>query len=84
MNKVTIVRPIVRPVEVIKGVRAIAAFLGIRYDEVVDLENAGAPINRDAKNYLRAEKAELWQWWINNRQVPIAAQHDAQRQLSTD
>ena len=74
MNKVTIVRPIVRPVEVIKGVRGIATFLGIRYDEVVDLENAGAPINRDAKNHLRAEKLELWQWWINNRQVVTAAQ----------
>ncbi len=52
-----------RPVEILKGSRAIAVFLGIRREEIGELEKLGAPIIRDTNKRLRAEKAELWQWW---------------------
>ena len=59
-------RPVTRIVEVIRGQRRIAAFLGIRRGRVAQLAAAGAPIFRDAETgVLRAEKSELWSWWIH-------------------
>lgn len=55
-------RQIVRPVEILKGVRSIAAFLGVSQAEVLRLESMGAPMRRK-NNIIRAEKAELWYWW---------------------
>lgn len=53
---------IARPVEILKGTRAIANFLQISLSEVQDMEMQGAPISR-RNGVLRAEKAELWAWW---------------------
>ena len=58
----TFARQIVRPVEILKGVRSIAAFLGVSQAEVLRLESRGAPMRRK-NNIIRAEKAELWEWW---------------------
>ena len=54
--------PILRPVEVLKGVRAIASFLSVSQTDVLEMEERGAPIKRK-NGVLRAEKAELWDWW---------------------
>ncbi len=53
---------IARPVEILKGARAIAAFLRISQSEALGLERKGAPIER-RNGIMRAEKAELWVWW---------------------
>lgn len=50
-----------RPLEIIRGLREIAAFLHVSHAEVLDMERRGAPIVR-RKNILRAEKGELWEW----------------------
>lgn len=55
-------RVIVRPVEILKGTRDIAAFLQISLTDVLKMEKQGAPIKR-RNGVLRAEKAELWAWW---------------------
>ena len=59
------VRHIAPPLEIIRGLREIAAFLQISHSEVLELENSGAPIVR-RKNILRAEKRELWEWFRLN------------------
>ena len=51
--------------EILRGLRDIAAFLQISHREVLELENSGAPIVRH-KNILRAEKRELWSWFREN------------------
>lgn len=56
-------RTIIRPVEVLVGIRAIAAFLKVSQEKVRGMELAGAPIHRDEAGVARAEKAELWAWW---------------------
>lgn len=61
-TQATFARQIVRPVEILKGVRSIAAFLGVSQAEVLRLESRGAPMRRK-NNIIRAEKAELWEWW---------------------
>ena len=53
---------IARPVEILKGSRAIAAFLQIALSEVADIADQGAPLNQ-YNGIWRAEKAELWEWW---------------------
>lgn len=53
------------PLEILRGLRDIAAFLQISHREVLELENSGAPIVRH-KNILRAEKRELWSWFREN------------------
>lgn len=53
------------PLEILRGLREIAAFLQISHAEVLELENSGAPIVR-RKNVLRAEKRELWSWFRGN------------------
>lgn len=54
---------VARPVELLVGVRAIAAFLKVSTDKVREMEQSGAPMVRDSAGVLRAEKAELWGWW---------------------
>ena len=53
---------IARPVEILKGTRAIANFLQISLSEVQDLIRQGAPLHLRQGTW-RAEKAELWEWW---------------------
>ena len=54
-----------QPLEILRGLREIAAFLQISHAEVLDLENSGATIVR-RKNIMRAEKSELWEWFKRN------------------
>lgn len=54
---------VIRPVEVLVGLRAIAAFLRLSHGKVREIEKMGAPINRDDAGVMRAEKFELWEWW---------------------
>ncbi|MDL2267160.1 hypothetical protein LJC46_04135 [Desulfovibrio sp. OttesenSCG-928-G15] len=51
-----------RPVELLVGMREIAAFLRVSHTSVRDMLKNGAPILRDEVGTLRAEKAELWEW----------------------
>lgn len=53
---------IVRPVELLVGVRAIAAFLKVSQAKARVYAQSGAPVARDERGVLRAEKAELWAW----------------------
>ena len=52
---------VARPVEILRGLRDIAAFLRVKQEAVLDMEKQGAPIFR-YNGMLRAEKAELWEW----------------------
>lgn len=61
INKAEVFIP--RPVEILVGVRSIAAFLKVSQEKVRDMEQKGAPIHRDEFGIARAEKAELWAWW---------------------
>ena len=56
---------IVRPVELLRGIRELAFFLRVSPSNILRFEKEGAPIFRTAGNQLRAEKSELWQWWKN-------------------
>ncbi len=53
------------PVELLVGVRAIARFLKISNRRALSMEKQGAPIVRDEKGVVRAEKGELWEWFAN-------------------
>ena len=54
---------VVRPLELLVGMRAIARFLKISHHRIRELEKKGAPIARDKGGVTRAEKSELWAWW---------------------
>lgn len=56
-----------RPLEVLVGVRAIARFLKVSNRAVLAMEERGAPIVRDERNWLRAEKNTLWAWYVRKR-----------------
>lgn len=60
---------IVRPVEIVRGARDIGKVICVGEGKVKDLEKAGAPIVRDFNGVPRADKAELWEWFKNNRNV---------------
>jgi hypothetical protein len=58
---------IVRPVELIFGMRNIAKALRIDKECLKECINAGAPLYRRGKRGdLFCEKAELWQWYKEN------------------
>ena len=52
-----------RSLEVLVGMRAIARFLKVRNRRVRDMQEEGAPIARDARGSMRADKEELWEWF---------------------
>ena len=56
-----------RPLEVLVGVRAIARFLKVSNHAVLTMEKRGAPIVRNEKNSLRAEKNTLWAWYVRKK-----------------
>ena len=51
-------------VEILTGVRAIARFLRVGNRSVTNMEKRGAPFLRDGRGVLRAEKGELWRWFV--------------------
>lgn len=53
---------IVRPIEVVRGYRAIARRLHVGIETVRDWTTTDAPIRFDRQTPL-AEVAELWGWW---------------------
>lgn len=53
---------IIRPVEILVGIRALCAFLKVSAEKIREMESRGAPVIRDASGVMRAEKAELWDW----------------------
>ena len=57
---------LLRPVELLVGVRSIAGFLRVSQRKVLEMQSRGAPISRDETGVVRAEKAELWHWWKNH------------------
>lgn len=57
-------KTIMRPVEILAGVREIAGFLKVGIHKARRLEALGAPIAKDDNGVMRAEKAELWDWWM--------------------
>jgi hypothetical protein len=58
---------LLRPIELLVGVRSIAAFLHLSQRKVMEIKDRGAPISRDEETgVVRAEKAELWHWWKNH------------------
>jgi hypothetical protein len=57
---------LLRPVELLVGVRSIAGFLRVSQRKVLEMHGRGAPISRDETGVVRAEKAELWHWWKNH------------------
>jgi len=64
---------IARPVEILHGAKAIAKRLGIKADEVREMERSGAPINRrGTSRVMICEAAELWAWWKGH----LAGQRD--------
>ena len=52
----------IRPVEILVGAEAIASSFGVGAKTVRKWEKRGAPIVRDGRGVLRAEKWELWCW----------------------
>jgi hypothetical protein len=64
MNEET--QRLVRPIELLVGLRSIAGFLRVSQRKVLDIKDRGAPISRDETGVMRAEKAELWHWWRNH------------------
>ena len=59
-------------VELLTGVRAIARFLCVSNRSVTDLEKRGAPFLRDGRGILRAEKGELWRWFVVSTRASAA------------
>ena len=57
-------------VEVLTGIRAIARFLSVSNRSVTVMEKRGAPVSRDKSGTLRAEKGELWRWFMASTRVP--------------
>lgn len=55
---------IVRPVQVVRGYRNIAATLRTSEDRVRDMMLEGAPVLLDG-DVPRAEAAELWAWYAS-------------------
>ena len=53
---------IVRPIQVLRGYRNIAAALRVSEDRVRDMVLDGAPVLLDG-DVPRAEAAELWAWY---------------------
>ena len=56
----------VRTVELLVGIRGIARFLRVSNRKVQKLAGQGAPVSKDVKGVMRAEKKELWDWWRGN------------------
>ncbi len=56
--------PIARPVEILTGIRAVAAFMKISQEKVREIAQVkDSPLFRDENGVIRCEKAELWEWW---------------------
>lgn len=50
-------------VEILTGIRAIARFLRVGNGRILAMEKRGAPVVRDEKGVMRAEKGEMWKWF---------------------
>jgi phage terminase Nu1 subunit (DNA packaging protein) len=55
---------VVRPVEILVGIEAIRAAFGVGAKTVRKWKEKGAPIICDGGGVYRAEKAELWAWYL--------------------
>lgn len=51
---------------VLRGYREIGRFLRISHAKAVRLADLGAPVVRDKKDVLRANREELWGWYKEN------------------
>lgn len=57
---------IARPIEIVKGCRKIAEYLQVSRAEIKRFVENGAPIAVDKSGTMRADKAELWEWYQKN------------------
>lgn len=52
--------------DVLIGIRSVAYFLGVRKEKVREYEERGAPIYRDERGWMIAEKGNLSAWVQKN------------------
>lgn len=73
-----------RPVEVLRGYRAIAEAFCHNASAVREWRKMGAPIYLDSRKIPRAEKGEMWEWYKKNIPARTTSQSKKKKPSSPD